>query len=335
MENEQPHVHADGETHDHAHGHDHAHPHEPAAAPASPKAKDPMTNGRRILIGFLAALGIALVGSVASAYVLPPTHPFVRQVAAVLPLPAAVVGTDAVSIEDFLVERDALTTYFAKNQQAQAPASEADLDKQVLDTLVNKKALEALAKARGIKVDSAKADALEKQMQGTSDQATFDAQIKTQFGWSADQFRERVVNSLELANAMTDALNADEAAQKGPHDAATAALARLDKGEDFAAVAKDTSKDASAAQGGDIGYQAESSLPPDIVSAVATLKKGAHTGVIESPGAFLIVQFNDRVKAKDGTEDKLSVIVIPKKSLQDAVDGYLAGTRVWRLIVRK
>ncbi|MDR0662282.1 MAG: peptidylprolyl isomerase [Holosporales bacterium] len=59
-------------------------------------------------------------------------------------------------------------------------------------------------------------------------------------------------------------------------DKAKAIIARLDKGEDFAKVAKEESAAASREKGGDEGYVMLDMLPPQIKAAIEPLEKGKH-----------------------------------------------------------
>lgn len=63
-------------------------------------------------------------------------------------------------------------------------------------------------------------------------------------------------------------------------EAAEKALARLNKGETFAAVAKDSSADSNAAHGGELGWMPKEAMPPAFASAVQTLKPGSHTSEV-------------------------------------------------------
>ncbi len=58
---------------------------------------------------------------------------------------------------------------------------------------------------------------------------------------------------------------------------ATAAISRLKKGEEFTKVAQATSKDSSAARGGDLGWIKPEKMPPTFGAALSSLKPGKYT----------------------------------------------------------
>ena len=84
----------------------------------------------------------------------------------------------------------------------------------------------------------------------------------------------------------------DEAAKQR----AEAILARLKRGEDFAKLAKENSSDASAAQGGDIGFYKKGDLDPQYEAATFSLPVGQITGPIRSGYGYHIIKVTDRKK---------------------------------------
>ena len=81
---------------------------------------------------------------------------------------------------------------------------------------------------------------------------------------------------------------------------AAAAKARIDAGEDFAAVARAVSSDnqgpggGSAARGGDLGCLAQGSLVPEFETAMAGLAPGQVSGPVRTQFGFHILQVTER-----------------------------------------
>ncbi|MDX8414519.1 MAG: SurA N-terminal domain-containing protein [Mariprofundales bacterium] len=69
-----------------------------------------------------------------------------------------------------------------------------------------------------------------------------------------------------------------------------AAKARLDKGEDFAAVAKDISTDNSADKGGDLGMFERGMMVPAFEKAAFALNKGETSAIVRSSFGFHIIK---------------------------------------------
>lgn len=72
--------------------------------------------------------------------------------------------------------------------------------------------------------------------------------------------------------------------------AADEALRRVSAGEDFALVARALSLDASAAKGGDLGFVVAGDLSEPLRSAVAALRRGQVSAVVETTRGFVVVK---------------------------------------------
>ncbi|NBS41718.1 hypothetical protein EBS80_03575 [bacterium] len=321
-------------------------PSEPAAEPVSAVPVEPIDPGlapkpsllsskllRGTVIG--AASVLLLVGTTSFVYLRPPTDAAVRRIVGVVPYPAAVVGNQAISMRAFLDERDALNTYFQTTaaQGGTAP-TETEITANIMDTLVHKAAVDQLAVQNGVTVDDARVDEFYAQATSGTDEATFAAQLTQMFGWTPDEFRARVVKPVVLATQLSEKVSADAGRQEARKQKAQAAYDRVAAGEDFAAVAAEQSQDSSAQTGGDIGYVSMSDVPDEWKDDIYALGTGDVSPVVEGQDAFMIFKLTDRTGVGDAEKVQLSLISIPKETLDEVVQDYLATTRVWKLIGR-
>jgi peptidyl-prolyl cis-trans isomerase C len=76
---------------------------------------------------------------------------------------------------------------------------------------------------------------------------------------------------------------------------AEALLARIKKGEDFAKLAKENSIDASASQGGDIGFNSKDSLTPEYSDAAFSLPVGGMK-VIKTQYGYHVIKVTEKKK---------------------------------------
>jgi foldase protein PrsA len=92
---------------------------------------------------------------------------------------------------------------------------------------------------------------------------------------------------------------------------AEAVYARLQKGDDFAALARDYSQDRQSAQrGGDIGYFGSEDIDPAFVAAAKDLRVGAFSKPVKTAYGFHIIKLTERQKAGedlDSLEAKRSI----------------------------
>jgi peptidyl-prolyl cis-trans isomerase C len=93
---------------------------------------------------------------------------------------------------------------------------------------------------------------------------------------------------------------------------------RVQKGEDFAILAKDFSQDASAAQGGDLGIIPRGRMPKALDDAAFSLKPGEVSGVVETEMGFHLIKVQEKKPEK----------VIPFKDAEEKIRQHLADQKV-------
>jgi peptidyl-prolyl cis-trans isomerase C len=104
---------------------------------------------------------------------------------------------------------------------------------------------------------------------------------------------------------------------------AVAALARIKKGEDFAKLAGELSKDpGSGKEGGDLGWFEKERMVPEFAEAAFKLEKGGVSEIVKSQFGFHIIKLDDKrdkpAPAYDGVKEQLKRYMI-QKSQQDYV----------------
>ena len=110
---------------------------------------------------------------------------------------------------------------------------------------------------------------------------------------------ERIRARLVLAVALPDDADADaeptEEQLAAARAEAEAALARIEEGEDFAAVATDVSDDFTAATGGDLGWFSDADLAYDeYFDALADAELDDVIGPVETDRGFAVLELTDR-----------------------------------------
>lgn len=95
---------------------------------------------------------------------------------------------------------------------------------------------------------------------------------------------------------------------------AEAALQRVKKGEDFAAVAKDVSEDKdSAARGGELGtISPGSTSSEEFEKAAFALKAGEVSGVVTTPFGFHIIKVDERIEKRTASFDEAKEYITGK-----------------------
>lgn len=82
---------------------------------------------------------------------------------------------------------------------------------------------------------------------------------------------------------------------------ADAIVAALQKGGDFAAIAKEKSKGPSGAQGGDLGYFTKDKMVPEFANAAFALKKGEISAPVKTGFGWHVIKVTDRRQGQGPT----------------------------------
>ena len=117
-----------------------------------------------------------------------------------------------------------------------------------------------------------------------------DAEIEAFYKQNPDKFQQpEAMHAAHVLIRLPE--NADEAAKKKARAEAQGVLASAKKGTDFATLAKQHSQDqASAVNGGDLGFVARGQTVPVFEQAAFALKPGQLSGVVESPFGFHVIK---------------------------------------------
>ena len=145
----------------------------------------------------------------------------------------------------------------------------------------------------------------------TMQQPVSDADIQSYYDQHQDQFTQPQRTRYSIIQTKTE-------------DEAKAVLEELNKGGDFAALAKEKSADIiSARNGGDMGWLEDATIPDELKNA-GLKEKGQLSGVIKSSVGFLIVRLDDIQPAKVKSLDEVRDDIAAKVKHEKALDAYYA-----------
>lgn len=306
--------------------------------PSSPPPYSPPSRFRQLLstprrkaLAFFLVLVILGGWATQQVYSRSVDDPFVRMIARVFPFPALSVNGDTVSMKEFLAEYDALAQYFADQEGGAPPADQLEI--AIADTLTNKMVIRQLATARGLEIDEARVEQYYQDVLASQEsEEAFVQDLTETFGWSVDEFKTRVVESIVLALQMSEAILADEALQQSRRDSIDAAAVRVQGGEDFATVGKEVNAQYDAGFEADLGYVKLSIIPEAWASSVEALEIGSVTEVLDLTEGYAIFKAEDRITAADDTQIHLLSITVPKVTLEEVVKEYLETAEVKRYV---
>jgi peptidyl-prolyl cis-trans isomerase C len=93
---------------------------------------------------------------------------------------------------------------------------------------------------------------------------------------------------------------------------------RLQKGEDFTALAKEYSQSATGAQGGDLGFVPKGRMPKALDDAAFSLKPGEVSGVVETEMGFQLIKVHEKTPAR----------VVPFNDVEERIRQHLANQKL-------
>jgi hypothetical protein len=172
-----------------------------------------------VLFGVLAGLG----GLANVLYWHPQDPPWIRSFIFHAPVPVARVGGNFVSYKDYLIQRDAAQTFLTAEAASQAAIPDGQVLPTSLDTQAKKLILDQLIRATAVKQLAEAADlrltdedvtrSFEELIAraGTStNPGEIDAYLKTTFGWTRQEFSQRVVRPATLETAVKQEVYKDD-----------------------------------------------------------------------------------------------------------------------------
>ncbi len=251
------------------------------------------------VIGFFSYVTLAL-------YKFQQSSTFLYRVTQVIPFPVAKTGDSFVAYENYLFELRHYTHYYESQQKLdfdndQGKQQLAEFQKQARQKVVDDALVRQLAKEHGVSVSDKEVkeqiDLVRSQNRLGENDKVFEDVLKDYWGWNVGDFKRSLTQQL-LARKLVTKL--DTAAG----ERANAALAELNTGADFAAVAKKYSEDAASKDnGGDYGVQISRTnrdLTAQTVDALFKLQPGQISGIINTGYTLEIVKnlenTNDRVR---------------------------------------
>ncbi len=280
--------------------------------------------------GFLAVFLLLFALSLIVTYFVPRTWKGVSSVVNQMPYPVAAVGyKEFISFRELSQNMTAIRRFY-ETQDFSKVGLRIDFstedgqkrlrvrEKEVLNKMVEDRAIMALAKKRNIFVsaDTAQQGVMRK-LEEYGNSREVQENLKRLYGWDLTQFEEKVVLPSLYEQKLRESFLKEVdplSVAKGKIEKAAEALRA---GEDFDAVVKQYSEGQTADKGGDLGWFALEDLAPELRSPVASQKVGIAGNVIESDLGFHIVMVEEQKKEKDTQLYRIRQIFARKNTFSD------------------
>jgi len=254
------------------------------------------------------------------------TSTFIYKATQVIPFPIARTGGSFIAYENYLFEVRRYRHYYETQQKLDfnSESGQQQLDEyksRALEKVVNDAYIKKIAKQKKISVSDREVEdqitLLRNQDRLGSSEEVLEDVLKEYFDWSRSDLKRSVREQL-LQQKVLAALDTDTQGR------AEAALAQINNGGDFAAIAKASSDDLTTKDnGGDFGFAIEKSnrdLTPQTIDAIFRLQPGQVSGIINTGNGLEIFKLNELQEGKA----KTSHIVFNFKDLNEFLNNLKA-----------
>jgi len=246
-----------------------------------------------VIINLLSAYAIYVAGW---------SNTWTKNFVKVFPYPAAKVGWNFVSMNDFYKDLDSFVTYYKTVQKVDFSTEEnkqvlEDLKKEILDRLINQKVVARQAKKMKLSVSKEEIDKEYNRLVQESGEETLKKNIKDYYNWDVATFKDEIKNSL-LQQKLEEAVRKDQNVNGDQQKKAEEVLNKLRNGEDFATVAKNVSESTDSTDGGNMGWLSREILKDtyseDVINQIFAIEKGQVSDVIHADDGFEIIKVEDK-----------------------------------------
>lgn len=191
-------------------------------------------------------------------------------------------------------------------------------EKELLNTLIEDKAVRILAKERNIEVsDQEAADAVNKKLQEYGSQKDVEERLRRLYGWTLPDFEQKIVLPELYRTALQQAYDKENATAEKAKAAIGNAGQELKKGAVFDDVARKYSQGDSAQNGGELGWIPADALVPEIRDVVKKQPLQRVSDVIESSIGFHIILVEDKKQENEQQVVRLKQVFVRKSDFSE------------------
>jgi len=261
---------------------------------------------------------------------------FTKKVSSIVPYPSALVNYKFISYSDFLEDKETLIHYYENMPDSESTSSKPN-DQQVaqisISRLIKDEFIRQIAKKYDIKVTDLE---LEQEMQKIINQSESKErveQILSQlYNWKPEEFKENVLRSYLRRSKLQDALLADEDLEinKQAKEKAEEVLEKVKKGEEsFENLAKEYSQDATASQGGYLGFFSQGEMVSEFEQAALSLKEGETSDLVKTQFGYHIIKLLSKKEEGENLELEASHILIKTANVDTYINEQIKKARIY------
>jgi foldase protein PrsA len=274
------------------------------------------------VIGYIFVIGVLIYGFGFN-------NPIAQKTAAIIPYPAAFVGTEILSIND-LYNRTASAKKFYENQDFSSIGMRVDFntdegkkrlkikERAILNKMIEDRIIEKEAKRRNIEItNDVVSQEVDRKMKEYGSENYLKENLSRLYGWNIQDFENYIVKPDMYRQKLIEDIRTNDQNFKQAKNNITKAKNELKPGSDFGVVVKKYSDGDSAKNSGSLGWFSADQMLPEISVIAFSLDKGKTSDIIESALGYHIIKIED--KKNDNGKDmvKISQIFVRTKTVGD------------------
>ncbi|PLX28577.1 hypothetical protein C0581_01570 [Candidatus Parcubacteria bacterium] len=259
-----------------------------------------------LVLGFVIALlvGVGIFYSVGVKGIKAQSQsPITLSAAGFFKLPVAKVGGSKILYADYVDNIAAMQLFYDTDTEGLPIPTDEEMSDFVLSRLIINKVIGSAAEELGVSLSEEELDVVvENQiLVNFENREKADEEILSRYGWTFDEFIQKIVEPTELEKKLSDEYMA--ANQANPEDVRAQAeevLERIKNGEEFETLAAEFGSDGTKEVGGDLGWFGKGAMVPEFEAAAFALEAGELSEeLVETQFGYHIVRTDDKRTVTD------------------------------------
>jgi len=266
-------------------------------------------------------------------------NPIIKKITKYIPYPVAIVNFKIITYYDWERQVEALQNFYQK-QLDQNPKFEFPTKNQtyqhVLDRMIEQKLIEQLALDYQVNISQEEINnqILEITEEIGGEDALSD-QLKELYNWTIEDFKKEIIRPFLIKDKLSLAITLDDRINSEARSKAEEILKMIKNKEDtFEEIAKKYSEDATAVNGGNLGYFSLGQMVPEFEKVAFALQPGEVSDIVKTRFGYHIIKVEEKLTNEEGNVTQIGAkhILIRSKSLEEYLEEFKNESHIWPML---